>query len=200
MSKRAHIVRIMTTVLGCVMAFGLVFAATGCGKTSEEDLIKSEVAKFLDVFKNPSLEKLQSYMGDEELDLSSIEEYGVDMDEFLTHSFGHFDYAINSVTIDGDTATVSVSLTNANMESALEAAGTALTESDQDFSEVLSSEDGIKQFMQLYFDEFYKQMDASEDLVTTDAEIRLNKVDGTWTLDETDIEKVYSAMYGGINL
>lgn len=200
MNKRISIVRVMTAVLSCVMACGLLFAATGCGKTSEEALIKSEVGTFLDVFKDPSLEKLQTYLDDEEVDFESIEEYGIDLDEFLKHSFGHFDYTINSVTIDGDTATVAVSLTNANMEAALEAAGNALTESDQDFTEMLSAEDGMKQFMQYYFEEFYKQMDASEDLVTTDAEIKLNKVDGTWTLDETDIQKVYAAMYGGINL
>ena len=198
MNKKSGIIRLITTLVGCVLVFGLAFGLAGCGKQSEEDLIRAEVSKFLDVFKNPSAEKLQEYLGDEELDLSEIEEYGIDINEFLTHSFSHFDYTINSVTIDGDDATVALSLTNANMQTALDAASKSLSENQEDYADILTQEDGMQQLMKMFFNEYYKQMDASEDLVTTDVDLKLTKGDDGWEINKDGIEAVYSAMYGGV--
>ena len=199
MNKRTGIIRILTSLMGCVLVFGLAFGLAGCGKASEEEMIRSEVTKFLDVFKDPSAEKLEEYLGsDDDLDLSQLEEYGIDINEFLVHSFGHFDYAINSVNVDGDKATVALSLTNANMQSALENASNALSENSDQYADLLTADDAVKQLMKLYFEEYYKQMDASEDLVTTDVDLKLTKGDDGWEIDQDGIEAVYSAMYGGV--
>lgn len=199
MSKRTGALRAITTIVSCVLALGLAVGLNGCGKNDEE-LIRASVSEVMDVFKNPTKENLQKFVNEDEMDLSTLEEYDIDIYEFLGHSFKHFDYKINEVTVDGDTASADLTLTNADLGSVVEDATAEITEHIDEYADVINGDNGRNEFMKIFFNKIYEKLDASEETVSTDATLRLNKVDGEWEVDDSSIDTVVSAMYGGIEL
>lgn len=199
MNKRMGVLRAITTIVSCVLALGLVVGLNGCGKNDEE-LIRASVSEVMDLFKNPTKENLQGFVNEDEVDLSTLEEYDIDIYEFLGHSFKHFDYTINDVTVDGDTATASLTLTNTDLGAVVEETTTEITENIDDYADVLNGENGRKEFMKIFFNKIYEKLDASEETVSTDATLQLNKVDGEWEVDDSSMDAVVSAMYGGLEL
>jgi hypothetical protein len=199
MNKRMGALRAITTIVSCVLALGLVVGLNGCGKNDEE-LIRASVSEVMDLFKNPTKENLQGFVNEDEVDLSTLEEYDIDIYEFLGHSFKHFDYTINDVTVDGDTATASLTLTNTDLGAVVEETTTEITENIDDYADVLNGENGRKEFMKIFFNKIYEKLDASEETVSTDATLQLNKVDGEWEVDDSSMDAVVSAMYGGLEL
>lgn len=191
--------RAITTIVSCVLALGLVVGLNGCGKNDEE-LIRASVSEVMDLFKNPTKENLQGFVNEDEVDLSTLEEYDIDIYEFLGHSFKHFDYTINDVTVDGDTATANLTLTNTDLGAVVEETTTEITENIDDYADVLNGENGRKEFMKIFFNKIYEKLDASEETVSTDATLQLNKVDGEWEVDDSSMDAVVSAMYGGLEL
>ncbi len=199
MSKRTGALRAITTIVSCVLAFGLAVGLNGCGKNDEE-LIRASVSEVMDVFKNPTKENLQKFVNEDEMDLSTLEEYDIDIYEFLGHSFKHFDYKVNKVTVDGDTASADLTLTNADLGSVVEDATAEMTEHIDEYADVINGDNGRNEFMKIFFNKIYEKLDASEETVSTDATLRLNKVDGEWEVDDSSMDAVVSAMYGGIEL
>lgn len=199
MSKRSGLLRILTTMLGCVLAFGLVVGLNGCGKQNDEELIRAAVAEVMDAFKSPTKENLKQFVDESEVDLSELDQYGIDIYEFLQHSFAHFDYTINEVKVDGNNATASLSLTNADLNKALTAAQEEYM-AEIDYEALMSSDDPEKEVAQQLFAKVYQKLDESEDLVTTDATLKLTKEDGEWKLDEDSVNAVVSGMYGGMEI
>lgn len=191
--------RAITAIVSCVLALGLVVGLNGCGKNDEE-LIRASVSEVMDLFKNPTKENLQGFINEDEIDLSTLEEYDIDIYEFLGHSFKHFDYTINDVTVDGDTASANLTLTNTDLGAVVEETTTEITENIDDYADVLNGENGRKEFMKIFFNKIYEKLDASEETVSTDATLQLNKVDGEWEVDDSSMDAVVSAMYGGLEL
>lgn len=199
MNKRMGALRAITAIVSCVLALGLVVGLNGCGKNDEE-LIRASVSEVMDLFKNPTKENLQGFINEDEIDLSTLEEYDIDIYEFLGHSFKHFDYTINDVTVDGDTASANLTLTNTDLGAVVEETTTEITENIDDYADVLNGENGRKEFMKIFFNKIYEKLDASEETVSTDATLQLNKVDGEWEVDDSSMDAVVSAMYGGLEL
>lgn len=199
MNKRMGALRAITTIVSCVLALGLVVGLNGCGKNDEE-LIRASVSEVMDLFKNPTKENLQGFINEDEIDLSTLEEYDIDIYEFLGHSFKHFDYTINDVTVDGDTASANLTLTNTDLGAVVKETTTEITENIDDYADVLNGENGRKEFMKIFFNKIYEKLDASEETVSTDATLQLNKVDGEWEVDDSSMDAVVSAMYGGLEL
>lgn len=199
MNKRTGALRAITTIVSCVLALGLAVGLNGCGKNDEE-LIRASVAEVMDTFKNPTKENIQEFINEDELDLSAIEEYDIDIYEFLEHSFKHFDYTINDVVVDGDTATASLTLTNADLGAVIEDATTEITENIEDYQDIINGENGRNEFMKVFFNKIYEKLDATEETVSNDATLKLKKVDGEWEVDDSSMNEVISAMYGGVSI
>ena len=199
MNKRTNVGRLLAGIVSCVLALGLVVGLAGCGKNDEE-LIRESVSTTMDLFKNPSEEKLKPWVEESGVDLSSLDEYGIDFYEFVGHLFAHFDYTINDVKVDGDKATASLTLTNADVTSVIEQATADITGNIDQYTDMLTAEDGQEQFMKVYFDKIYEILDSTDKTVTTDADLTLTKKDGQWEVDDSSKEQVVSAMFGGINL
>lgn len=199
MSKRSGLLRILMTMLGCVLAFGLVIGLNGCGKRSDEDLIRSTVTELMDTFKNPTKENLKQFVDGTEIDLSELDQYGVDIYEFLQHSFAKFDYKINDIKVEDDTAIVALSLTNVDLKKAVTAAlEEYMVEADEEA--VVNAEDPAKEAARQLFTKVYQKLDESEDLVTTEATLELNKQNGEWEIDKESMNAVISGMYGGMEI
>ena len=100
-------------VLSVVPTFGLV----GC--TNEEDAVKAVVDAQLDSIKTADADAIRETLSSDANDQFEKynELYGVDPIEFYTNYLKHFDYEDKDVTINGDEATVSLNVTNVDLES-----------------------------------------------------------------------------------
>ena len=184
-----------------ILAVGVSFTLAACGsQSSDEQLIKTELSKVLDAFKNPTEESLSPYMGD--VDSSALEAYGIDIVEMMQHLFKHFDYSIDSVTVDGDKATAKLTVENIDMQKVITEASAALT-SDQEFmakAQEAYVSGGEKAMYKLIFDEMYAAIDAETDTVKGETEITLTKTNGQWDVDEDSMTDFISKVYGGLDM
>ena len=184
-----------------ILAVGVSFTLAACGsQSSDEQLIKTELSKVLDAFKNPTEESLSPYMGD--VDSSALEAYGIDIVEMMQHLFKHFDYSIDSVTVDGDKATAKLTVENIDTQKVITEASAALT-SDQEFmakAQEAYVSGGEKAMYKLIFDEMYAAIDAETDTVKGETEITLTKTNGQWDVDEDSMTDFISKVYGGLDM
>ena len=199
MRKQNKVMAALAAMVCCMLAFSFMFGLAGCGK-SDEAVIRETISQTLDKFKAPTRETLEPIVVKSGTDLSYIEEYGIDPYELIGHCLSHFDYTIDSVTIDGDTATASLTLKNADVAVAVKSVQSEMTENADDYADILSSEEALREFMKTFFDKVYEKLDASEELVETPATLKLNKVDGQWQVDDDSVTNLVSGMFGGISI
>ena len=200
---RTTIKKIATVLLACVMTIGLGVAIVGCsGGQSDEQAIKAELDKELGMLKNPTEENLKTLLGDNISQLDQIKAMGIDPIEMIQHMFAKFDYSVGDVKVDGDTATAKLTLTNVDIQSVMQDVQSNMT-SDSEFmakvTEAASSGDMTKVYP-LVFEKMYAGIDASDKLVTSDVEMKLDKKDGQWTVNEDNMSDIVSSMYGGLDM
>lgn len=94
--------------LAAMLAIGGLAAVPGCAAPTPEDAIRASLAQRLDGIKGLDEGFLGELQGD--LDVDRFSEYGIDGMEFMKGYFEGFDYTIDSITVDGDTATATVTL------------------------------------------------------------------------------------------
>ena len=200
---RTTIKKIATVLLACVMTIGLGVAIVGCsGGQSDEQAIKAELDKELGMLKNPTEENLKALLGDKISQLDQVKAMGVDPIELIQHMFAKFDYSVGDVKVDGDIATAKLTLTNVDLQSVMNDVQSNMT-SDSEFmakvTEAASSGDMTKVYP-LVFEKMYAGIDASDKLVTSDVEMKLDKKDGQWTVNEDNMSEIVSSMYGGLDM
>ena len=199
MRVQKKLMNALATLMCCALALGFVCGLSGCGK-NDEAVIRETITQALDVFKTPTRENLEPIITKSGADLSQIEEYGVDPYELIEHCLSHFDYTIDTVAIDGDAATATLTLKNADVTAAVNAVQEEMTQNASEYADILSSEDALKQFMGVFFGKVYEKLDASQDFVQNEAQVKLSKVDGQWQVQEDSITQLVSGMFGGIDL
>ena len=200
---RTTIKKIATVLLACVMTIGLGVAIVGCsGGQSDEQAIKAELDKELGMLKNPTEENLKALLGDKISQLDQVKAMGVDPIELIQHMFAKFDYSVGDVKVDGDTATAKLTLTNVDLQSVMNDVQSNMT-SDSEFmakvTEAASSGDMTKVYP-LVFEKMYAGIDASDKLVTSDVEMKVEKKDGQWTVNEDNMSDIVSSIYGGLDM
>lgn len=116
--------------MGALLAFSLV-AFTGCG-ANDEQVIRDAITEELESYKTLDDEIVNELITD--MDADELSDYGIDGAEFIKSYLSGFDYTIDSVTVDGDTAEAVITMTcksYSGFESALEEAATSIM-SDQE--------------------------------------------------------------------
>lgn len=107
----------ITKIIAAAAATSLLslslLAVTGCSTTSSEDALRDAVAQELDIYKN--MDEKAMGMVVESAENEGLTELGIDGEEFAAAVLDGFDYSINDVTIDGDTATVNVTIISKSM-------------------------------------------------------------------------------------
>jgi len=91
-----------------LLAFSAV-AFVGCGGESDEDLIRGALTEELETIKtldDATIAEMTSTMN-----ASTFATYGIDPSEFMKTYLEGFDYSIDEVIVDGDTAKATVTLT-----------------------------------------------------------------------------------------
>lgn len=203
MKKLSFLTKMLAGIATLALALALPLSLTGCGGSdSEEAAIKAALEEVLANFKDPTQENLREYVEMSE-EAEELEASGIDIYEFLGHCFKHFDYSIGEVTIDkgSDTASVDVTLTNANIEQIVNDTIDAIPE--EELAQHMTGETQEEQFasaMSWMFEQVYVEIDAATETISTDATLTLTKTDGEWEVDEASLDEVVSAMYGGMSI
>lgn len=125
--------------------------------------------------------------------------YGVDPEEWHRHCMANLSYQVGDVTAEGDSATASVTMTNASLSAAIDAAGADLTAYAQtQEAEDVYAQGGRAALFSHLVDSLYAHLDANESPVTSTVSVSLSKGDdGTWTPQVAGDEAFFSALYGG---
>lgn len=98
---------VLTAALAATMLAGL----TACGGESAEDVIRKGVTEELESIKNLDQAALDEIMAGAGAADAGLDEYGIDMEEFCRTWLTGFDYSVDNVTVDGEKATVTVTIT-----------------------------------------------------------------------------------------
>lgn len=193
-------IRIPSMLVACVLALSLCVGLTGCdlGRPSDEELIRAAVTQVLDSLKDPTEESLSRYVAAD--DIATLAEHGIDPYEYLGHALARFDYTIDDVTVDGDTARADLTVTNVDLGAAMEAATAWLEDNPDEYEDTLGDDDALDQVIQLLLDRLYEEIDRSDDLVSSSVTITFTKVDDVWQVDEDSMDGIVSALYGGLEL
>ena len=120
--------------------------------------------------------------------------------EFYEHLFKRFSCKMaDDVKVDGDVATLNVKVSNVNFETAFNAAYDAVGSGEMVSSlGELYREERDPEMYEAMYEELYKAIDASEDIVTTDLTLRFVKRDNAWGLDEKSAQEFAEAALPGL--
>lgn len=178
-----------------VAALALVFSAllcagalASCGQDNEQ-LIRDSLTEELDSIKNLD----QTYIDElsSEASMQDLEEFGIDPDEFFKSYLSGFDYEIQDVNVDGDTASATVVLTVksfSEFENQLDAAA----------QEILNSVD----IQSMTLDDVYalvgqKVMEITDNLPTAQTspiQIDYELIDNVWTPTDASQQDLETAL------
>lgn len=128
--------------------------------------------------------------------------YGVDADAWRRHCLGNLTFELGDASAEDGTATVSLTVTNASLSAAVEAAGADFEAfSATQEAEDLYAQGGRAALFTRLVDGVYEHLDANESPVTTTVEVTCRKgEDGSWTPEVAGDETFFSALYGGSNV
>lgn len=157
------------------MGFGLL-AGCSSGQQTDEDLVRNSLSSELDSVKNLD-EKFVNEIS-EAIDMSRLSLYGIDGIEFMKSYLEGFDYAIDSVTVDGDTAQAQLTLTcksYTGYQKALQAAVDEITANPDEIAG-LSNDDINKKIGEIVI----QSLNGVELKPTEPVVINYKKNDGTW--------------------
>lgn len=128
------------------LAFGLACSLSACGGgQSDEDVINASLTAELDSIKNLD----DSFINDfsDSINMSQLSVYGIDGVEFMKSYLDGFDYSIDSITVDGDTAQAQITLTcksYTGYTQALQQAVDEITANPESIADATASESDIE--------------------------------------------------------
>lgn len=199
MSSENKIMRSLIAVISCAFAVLLTIGLSGCAKTEEEQ-IRSVISESMALLKNPSEEELSPYIEESKINLQTLDANGIDFYELLTYCFKDLDYSIDEIAIDGKDASANLTITNADLTAASKAAAAEITDSIDNYTDMLSSDDAQQELLDLYINRFYGQLSRSTATVSSQAVLQFKKNDGTWEVDEQSIINLMEGMLTSVEL
>lgn len=200
--KKNAVINLVHRTLPCalvaMMAITCALVLPGC--TDDKAAVQQATDAAFSEVKNADDATIESALSDSGMS-SELESYGVSATDFYHAFIKHFSYTINDVTVDGSTATVSVTSTNADFTSIVGSwesdviAYCATPEGIQ-----LYQDGGENGLMQKAFQMLMDDLNA-DDAPTTSSETTLHFTkgsDGTW--QPSDQSEVESVVLGGSDL
>lgn len=183
--KISHVLAAAFVALCLALAGGVLSA---CGPDHEQ-AIRDALTQELDSIKNLDEEFMAELSADE--NIASLEEFGIDPTEFFKSYLSGFDYRIESVTVNGETADATVVLTIKSFNEFNTAINDALTQLLEDESVYTMSED------ELYGTIGDTVMGAVDGLTPVENEpitVTYELIDNTWTPTSDSMSNLESAL------
>ena len=171
---------------------------TACGGPSDEELIKQTLTADLDAIKTVDEDTVKSMMGDSAV--SEMETYGIDAFAFYTNCVKQFSYDNVDVTVDGDSATATLDVTNVDIEK-------VMTSWANDVSAYVTSQEAIDDYnnlgengmMQKMLQQLTDALGASDaPTKTSSMSIDFTKGDDGWDL--SDASQLSNLVFVGADL
>lgn len=163
-------------------------ALIGCGQ-SDEEVIREALTAELEGIKTQDADFMAEMTAD--MDASDFATYGVDPQEFMAKYLTGFDYSIDSVSVDGETATAVVTMTcksfSAYNDAVEAAANDALTSKD-----VASMTEA--DINSLAGEIMLSALDGIESVACAPVTITYNLVDDTWTPSAASEQAISAAL------
>ena len=191
---RRALALVCTAALAAIPALGL----SACGGPSDEELIKQTLTADLDAIKTVDEDTVKSMMGDSAV--SEMETYGIDAFAFYTNCVKQFSYDNVDVTVDGDSATATLDVTNVDIEK-------VMTSWANDVSAYVTSQEAIDDYNNLGENGMMQKMlqQLTDALGTSDAptktssmSIDFTKGDDGWDL--SDASQLSNLVFVGADL
>lgn len=165
---------------------GLMLGGCSSGPDAEE-LIREDITSTLDELKNMDDAAIQEYadaLGD-----VGLGSYGIENSELIKAMVDGFDYTIDSVTVEEDTATATVTVTSKSMGELSNIDPDAMAEafmSDPDFETIISDTDATNAWAGEYIMGIIDQIEPSEKTL----EFTYSKTDDGWEIDSSASDEV----------
>lgn len=169
---------IVTLATLLALSIGMVGLASCSSGTSDEDAIRASLSSELDSIKNIDDAFVNEFS--ESIDMSQLSVYGIDGVEFMKSYLSGFDYTIDSINVDGDSATAQITLTCKSYTGYLQALQTAVDEvtADPDALAALSNDEINQKIGEIVIGSLDGvELAATQPITIT---ITYTKVDGTW--------------------
>lgn len=167
---------LLTLAVLLALSVGMI-GLSGCkGGTNDEDAIRASLTSELNSIKNIDDTFVNEFS--ESIDMSQLSVYGIDGVEFMKSYLNGFDYSIDSINVDGDSATAQITLTcksYTGYEQTLQQAVNEIT-ADPDSLAKLSNDEINKKIGEIVIG----SLDNVELAPTQPISITYTKVDGTW--------------------
>lgn len=190
--------KVCAVVLGAVLAAVPIAGLTACGANPAEQ-VKAVVAANLDEVKNLDPEAIDELGSMNEL--KQIETtYGISADRALKAFYGHFNYTIDEVTVEGDTATVKVTSSNIDLQKVMENYMNSITEfATSEDAQKLMSEGGQKAVQDKVVELLMSSLEADGvPIAEGQTELAMERDGDSWTY--ANEEEVLQVLFGGQDL
>lgn len=179
-----NIARVFAVTLTCA---AMAVALVACGSdNSDEAVIREGLTEELDSIKNYDTEEMEevfSYLG------LSLEDYGISVTEICDTWLNSFDYSIDDVTVDGEEATATVTISCIPLINAMYA-----------WSDNILSDSSIysmdEEELHAYFGSSLVETISSYEVVTSTVELPYVFIGDGWWADEGWDDAVYTALFG----
>lgn len=198
--------RLGTTVLALTLCIATLLGIAAC--KSDKDKVTDLVTRTMESYvvaaddaepKKDDKDAVEPTYGDDAT-ITQLTAYGVRDYEYHEHCFKNFSFEVGEATVDGDSATVAVTVTNQSLSAAADAAASdyeAWAETAE--SQQAYADSGRQGLLDKLIEFLYARLDANETPVTTSVNVTLSKDgDGNWSVNGTS--DFFSALYGGSNV
>jgi hypothetical protein len=162
--------KIALIALAALMSLTLLFALAGCGPKDEE-VIRDGLAEQLDTFKDPNS---TTWTGFSEAEGASLEAIGLNMPDIVAALIDGYSYEIGTITVDGNKATATVTITCKQLVPAVTASSDELNADEMNIG--LTEEELYPK----YAEAVMRNLTAAQPTTTT-LTISFNKNDNIWS-------------------
>ncbi len=176
---------LFSMMLVCMLALGCF---TGCAK-SDVEVIYDAISEKLDCIKNLEGETIEEIEND--LDTNFLNAYGISGDEFLQSYFDNFDYVINDIVVDNDTAQATVTLTCKSFSAFQEILNESVAEFDTNDRIWSMSEEELTAYLG---DLIMESINSTKVTTTNLVIIDYTKVDNVWESTEESSSTIVNAI------
>lgn len=116
-------------LVAALMVAVLAVSLTACGGKSDEEVIREGVTSEFETIKNYDGTGTSEIFGDVS-EMAELDQFGISADDFFKTWLSGFDYSVDDVTVDGNNATVKVTVTIKSFAEAMEDFQTRISEID----------------------------------------------------------------------